>query len=176
MINNFIFLNEENIILNNKIYSLFKPLFKINGTTSILVFPKSITLDRSNVDNVDDYLFIEKIIFEYLYFLVQKYNKIDLRDEEKMFSLNIKEDNSSLLVKSRINIFIKQNLSNLLTQHGGNLIIDSVDNINRIILFRLIGSCGNCKLKKNIIMKLYEFVKKEIGNYKLQHVTKTNNN
>lgn len=136
---------------------------------SVLVFPQSVTLERSCNSKVDNYLFLEKIICEYLYFLTKKHKFIDLRKEENLFNLNKDDNNTELLIKSRINFFIKEKLINVLKQHGGNLIIHEVDVYNKIILFQLIGSCINCIFKKNIVNTLNNFIKKEIGDYKLKH-------
>lgn len=136
---------------------------------TILVYPQSITLERSCNPNVDNYLFLEKIICEYLYYLAGKNKNIDLRQEENLFKLNALEDNTGFLIKSRINLFIREKLINVLKQHGGNLIIHEVDVCNRVILFQLIGSCINCIFKKNIVSALSSFIKEEIGDYKLKH-------
>lgn len=156
-------------MLNNKIKELFSPIIFIDGIKSALILPKSITIDRDENIKIDNYLFIEQIICEYLYFLINKYGTLDLRKEENIFKLNDKNDNSSFLIKSRINLFIQDKLVNTLKSHGGNLIIHEVDILNKIIIFQLIGSCMNCIFKKNIIDSLHKFIQKEIGDFKLKY-------
>lgn len=105
-------------------------------------------------------MLIEKIICEYIYFLIDKYKQIDLRSEENLFKCNDMEYNSSFLIKSKINLFIQDNLFKILKSHGSNLIIHEVDVVNKLIIFQLIGSCMNCIFKKILLMHYMNLYKR----------------